>query len=360
MPKLSAEMDAQSAAGSYNPIPLDINRDWRIIVNNRFIAMIAPARPASTNGRSVIGKIMLLATARECLKPDFHHMVRAVITGAALLIGQGVSAEELPLGPGDAPKPNSTFADFTLTRGAEHDLCRGVEKGFRENSLIPSPSEVCGVPFPAGDADFQSLPEWRELDPSRHMDIVQEIFYFSNIRKNQIGEDAWKRQWQGSSMLPDILEKVWRPSEVRIKALIAAGRVSLQSNRFDIDNDGIEEVVYRMTGFTLQMSNKKKSDGTWEQTLDLATFAAKRCRRSVPGWDDTTYFYMMERGGKRSMLPKHNSVAAGLIFFRYRARTYLAFNGGGAIEETIPTSLPNFPGVISEQLCHFGLIAEEN
>lgn len=129
-------------------------------------------------------------------------------------------------------------------KGAQYEICRAYWEGMKERQ---APVRYCGIALPSKSREF-SLPLWEPIDPGQHMDLVREIFYWSNINQGQVGWDNYyNRQLQTDAILPDLLEKVWSSSSSEVERLVSVGKIRLERSVIDIDFDGKRETVYRMT-----------------------------------------------------------------------------------------------------------------
>lgn len=244
-----------------------------------------------------------------------------------------ISALAIEVLPDGHPSPPPRLSvGFQLATGRNEKMCQGVARGLREHGLIPARLQLCGVPFPSDDPGFERLAPWRDMDPATHMDLVREIFYWFNMRKSVIGNYNVKRQMSSKTILPDLMELIWEPSQGVIAALIDAGRLTLQVNRFDYDDDGEDETVYRMTGVK---SGVRYRDG--EFVSGPPFLILKSCREAVPGWSDVPYIHAIEKHGGLYVLPVRRYPAANFTFFLYDGRIY-SFRDGwpGAIDRPAP------------------------
>lgn len=242
------------------------------------------------------------------------------------------TAADLPAGPYDRSPYTIDYVDFRLILGEHEEICRSIAQGLRERDLIPKSYGICGVPFPAGDRNFELMPPWRTLDPAAHLGVVKEIFYWANMKKNIVGVEAYQKQRYSKTAIPELMERQWRTSEARIMALIGAGRVYLQVNRYDYNNDGTADTLYRMTHLRVPVHYGRNG----EPVTGKVDFSLKPCGAVLPGWTDTPWIYAVEKGETRFLLPLHYAlVRVDLYLFRYRKKTYRISGTSGQVNKFV-------------------------
>lgn len=123
-------------------------------------------------------------------------------------------------------------------------VCSTFERVLQEHKV--NNISYCGVAIPTDDPDYR-LPEWTDLLPLQNMDLVKTFYYWPNMGSSRT-LPLYQQQMQDMSViLPELLDLFWPKAEATILGFIEEGRITLQYSRFDIDGDGIDENVYRMT-----------------------------------------------------------------------------------------------------------------
>ncbi len=284
-----------------------------------------------------------------CLKAVYEVRIAVLAIAGEAAAGVGKPLVLLEDHPIPSPQPQQAVG-FHLDRGSDEKMCQGVDRGLREHGLIPGSWQLCGVPFPSDDPDFDRLDPWRDLAPAEHMDLVWEIFYWFSLRNEIFGTNNVNRQMPSATILPDLMKLIRGPSQGFIQALVDAGRLSLQVNRFDYDNNGVDETVYRMTGVK---SGVRYRDGGY--VMGPPYLILKSCREAVPGWPDIPYIHAIEIDGELYVLESRSFPSANFSFFRYDGRTYSARNGWGEIWRSIPIRPAPAGPAMGRPICSFSV-----
>lgn len=236
-----------------------------------------------------------------------------------------VGESELPLGPAILKPPARSYRGFEIVKGGDEPVCQGIAQGLREQGLIPSQWAYCGVPFPAGSTEFQQISGWRDLDPAANMELVREIFYWFNAQKDVLGAENAQRQLSSRLIIPEISDLVWEPSKSRVRAAIAAGQIQLQVARFDLDNTGELDTVYRMTAVRAGVHYDNKNG---DFRINPPAFEGRQCWHTAPGWPDSKpYAYFVDNGMTKQILPSRAFPLSNLSLFRFDSHTYFSLDG---------------------------------
>ena len=120
----------------------------------------ALARAADPNALKFVQKAWLRDTRDACA------------AAACLEAAYEARIGALEKADGKAPWIRPIYREFALDLGAGSELCQGLALGLREHGLIPVSGNVCGVAFPEGDVGFETVPPWRDLNPSENPELV--------------------------------------------------------------------------------------------------------------------------------------------------------------------------------------------
>lgn len=131
---------------------------------------------------------------------------------------------------------------YELKEGGQYALCNAYKKNLERFSAdLPM---VCERRLDPDLKDF-SKPQWNELEPLEHMDVLKEIWRVQ-IKKQlprmqkKIPDITWEKTW-GSEM--------WGKNggENRYRAAIKAGELTLSVAQIDLLYDGKLDTVYRFS-----------------------------------------------------------------------------------------------------------------
>ncbi len=247
--------------------------------------------------------------AAACLKAAYEARIGALAENAESLAAADIKIE--------------------ITNGAQLELCREYARGLQEYN---APYRYCGVALPSGNSDFR-LPKWEDLDPAENMDLVREIFYWTNASQNYLWsyKDFLKRQVYKPDIVPSMFDALWEPAKADVERLLADGRIILQRSSFDTNFDGKSESVYRMTPvLVISISSKV------EQKYPGLFVMDQKCKRAgLPGDDkDYVYFVSKEESLYTYRDIRHFGLWPGMSFFYWKGRIY--WLQGGGIMEPVP------------------------
>jgi hypothetical protein len=127
-----------------------------------------------------------------------------------------------------ASASSADAGSFGLVRGKRYELCREYEKNLRS---FPRLSESTGQwPLDPKLLDFKK-PQWETVDARQHLDVMKTLFFRNYGPGRQVG-----------SATP---EEIWEQHAKAVFDGLADGSVRLERARFDVDNDGHADTVYR-------------------------------------------------------------------------------------------------------------------
>ena len=145
-------------------------------------------------------------------------------------------------------KPQAQNLPVQLTNSSESRyelLCQDLAEVRRAKQITRS--NYCGLIIPSNDDAF-TLPDWVDINPKMNIDIVKTMYFWHEFSGGTQNTQIYKDQLQDLGVISQsLLELFWPKAEDQIMAFIENGELTLQSSSFDIDEDNVDELVYRMT-----------------------------------------------------------------------------------------------------------------
>jgi hypothetical protein len=126
----------------------------------------------------------------------------------------------------------------------DNRLCRLANEGFAQAQSWPL--LLWRIPF-APNAEVTE-PAWVQVNYLDHVEVIKEIFlrYELELTLGAI---------QSGGAIPSLAEgttRVWEPLAPRILGSFARGEARIEKSQFDLNNNGITDIVYRMTDWTVE------------------------------------------------------------------------------------------------------------
>ncbi|MDH3230651.1 MAG: hypothetical protein OEN55_12745 [Alphaproteobacteria bacterium] len=248
-------------------------------------------------------------TAANLVKRSAGPLVFALFLAFAAPISP-VAAEEINESP--------IAEDIRIVRGTQLEICREYSRSLREHNATYN---YCGVALPSGNSDFQ-LPNWEDIDPAAHMDLVREIFYWTNAKFNYLWDNAsfLKRQMNVREIVPEMFDAMWNPARADVERLVVGGSVTLQRSQLDLNFDGDSEPVYRMTPLLLKASGRVSDVPTYP---GIAVLDRQCTSLGLPGGDRDFVYYVRaaDSHGPHQFL-RGTGLWRGMNLFSYRERVH--------------------------------------
>lgn len=229
--------------------------------------------------------------------------------------------------------------DIIVEIGDDVQMCQDIAQEMREKRK--DTRGYCGIPIPANNPDYK-LPDWVDLDPALHIDMVRKIYFWHNISRSRRHPLYAQQISDLSVILPEFYDIYWPKAEPFIMSYIENGEIELWESQLDVDADGIEERVYKMT----RIVTVGAEEPPWV-IADRGPFIMNSCQDI--GFQDSArqYLYFVEP----EELPVQNY--SGLIFpsrleiggfFTWRDEVYRSA-GDLAIYKPTPTDIQPGPRV---------------
>lgn len=134
--------------------------------------------------------------------------------------------------------------DVYVTVGEELAMCQQIAQELRDKR--GSTTSYCGIPIPENDPDYE-LPDWVALDVLENIEILQKSYFWHNMWVSKAHPLYEKQLADRSVILPEFLEIYWTKALPVIMEMIAKDEIELWGAKLDIDADGVEESVYKVT-----------------------------------------------------------------------------------------------------------------
>ncbi len=129
---------------------------------------------------------------------------------------------------------NSIAGRYELIDGKKYEICRDLVENLNKHPEWPP--LACEFKVDTKDKKF-SMPQWVNLKPLDHMDLIENIIKEHNMPHQYIknpGDYVAKRR-----------EKAWHDAENNVRAWAENGESRLYRAVFDVNHDGKQDVVYR-------------------------------------------------------------------------------------------------------------------
>jgi hypothetical protein len=176
----------------------------------------------------------------------------------------------------------------------EPELCEALQRGFRERQIMET--GFCGVPFPEDDPDF-TFPDWQRVDAKDHVEVVEQMFLWGTVRRL----NAYDNRDMSTNEYNDILKARVMPQEiiqrflepVRDELHDRLDEITLETAMFDLNLDGEQEAVYRMTPvYRIQAHDIDEQGDKLRDLAHLVINPISRCRNEgLPGQSESHFIY---------------------------------------------------------------------
>jgi hypothetical protein len=123
---------------------------------------------------------------------------------------------------------SASAASFELLRGGRYELCREFAANLKRFPNLSRTTEEW--PLGPGLKDF-TKPKWEVLDIGEHLDVIKKLFLWNWGPGRQVGSDT--------------PEEIWERHSKEVYDGLAKGTARLERARYDFDNDGHLDTVYR-------------------------------------------------------------------------------------------------------------------
>jgi hypothetical protein len=148
-------------------------------------------------------------------------------------------------------EPAKTDKCYKVIVGQEHEMCRLYEQNL--NRFCNEPPMVCDRKIHPDFAKYFSFPKWEDVDPMKHLDIIEKFIKFGtqNVRCAK-GDGQCQAKWR---------EEKWQEYKVKFIDRMKKGIVKLSRARFNIRGFGKEkQMVYRLVDFTCAINDEFWND----------------------------------------------------------------------------------------------------
>lgn len=288
----------------------------------------------------------LKSTQRAWLRDTRDSCTDAVCLKAAYEARIGVLAEKT--------KSLAGAWNIMIVRGDSFELCHEYLRGLQEYNAPYY--GYCGVAMPLENTDFL-LPIWEDLDPAKNMNLVREIFYWTNAKFNYLWDYSYflKRQRYEREIVPEMIDRLWEPAKADVMRLVAQGRIALQQSQLDLNFDGESEPVYRMTPLALKGSGRVSGDSTYPGFVIFD----RQCKPvGLPGGDrDFVYFVRAADSHQAHELLRATGLWPGMNLFSWRGRVYWLLDGVVHNAQRAPT--PSKGSFSIASLCRYDIKPSE-
>jgi hypothetical protein len=162
----------------------------------------------------------------------------AIICATLVLSSLAIAAEE---------KPAKTDKCYKVIVGQEHEMCRLYEQNL--NLFCNEPPMVCNRKIHPDFAKYFSLPKWEDVDPMKHLAIIEKFIKFGtqNVRCPK-GDEQCQAKWR---------EEKWQEYKVEFFEQMKKGNVKLSRARFNVKSLGeADQIVYRLVDFTCAINDE--------------------------------------------------------------------------------------------------------
>lgn len=230
--------------------------------------------------------------------------------------------------------------EVSIVEGSQYQLCQDYAAELKAHKATTR--NHCGVAIPVDNPDYV-LMSWEAIDPATNIELVKTMYYWRNFGRS-VGAELYDRQNVDRSKIDEeILAIYWTKVEAQVLALIKEGKVDLQHSRFDIDFDGANEDVYRMTPIERNMSAIPPQEQEIHE-VEIVNFCGNF---ELPGASKDYVYYTPTSGvpnPERAPFIRSRLVMGD--FFSWKGRIYWA-SGEGNILEPHDGAYPNFVQVCS-------------
>jgi hypothetical protein len=170
-------------------------------------------------------------------------------------------------------KPAKTDKCYRVIVGQEHEMCRLYEQNL--NRFCNEPPMVCDRKIHPDFAKYFSLPKWEDVDPMKHLDIIESYIresvygYTGCVEGDRKYEDGWA-------------EKKWQKYKIGFFEQLKKGNVKLSRARFNIKGSGKEkQIVYRLKDFTCAINDEFWNDPMIPQNIVIDEKTGKLDRNTM-------------------------------------------------------------------------------
>jgi hypothetical protein len=124
--------------------------------------------------------------------------------------------------------PSASAASFALLRGGRYELCREFAENIKTFPAMSKTTEQWPL-----DPKLKDLtkPKWEVIDVREHLDVMKKLFLWNWGPGRQVGSDT--------------SEEIWERHSREVYEGLANGTARLERARYDFDNDGHLDTVYR-------------------------------------------------------------------------------------------------------------------
>jgi len=166
-----------------------------------------------------------------CVARAYEERLRAMSLPASVSASVGSAQKGAP--------PHAEKGCYKLVVGKRFAMCR--EFGNNLNRFCDEPP-MSRVTINSEFGKNFSTPKWEELDPAKNLDLVADIVR-SHFRAPGVAIHP-----EDSKCSEKCAEGEWQKQKSDYMDGISAGRVLLSRARFDLNHDGTQELVYRLSG----------------------------------------------------------------------------------------------------------------
>jgi hypothetical protein len=223
-----------------------------------------------------------------------------------------------------------------LKQWQDEAMCRTLDAAV-QSRWDAAGGRLCSIPVKDAGPEF-SLPEWRAVDGQELLPEIRELA----LLKDWSGPLQKRTASLGGVNVPriapaELVEQVWMPMESDFASRLASGKLQVEEARFDFDNNGESETVYRVRGWTLAETGRP------EKPFEPAFWEPEACE---PGGIDSGFIFFTKRGPDDRLSDLADLLisyagrrASGSQYyvFQYEGRTFQHWSYSTAVNE-IPGS----------------------
>lgn len=176
----------------------------------------------------------------------------------------------------------------------EPELCDALQRGYIERQIMEA--GFCGVPFPEGDTDF-TFPDWQRVDAKDNFEVVEQMFLWGSVRRfnaysdRTMTSDEYNEILKARVIPEEIVQRFLDP--VRDELRDRLGEITLETAIFDLNQDGEDETVYRMTPvYRIQVPAVDEQGNRLRDLAHLIIKTYSECRNDgLPGQSESHFIY---------------------------------------------------------------------
>jgi hypothetical protein len=285
-----------------------------------------------------------------------QQVVIAIATAIGFVLTVNLAGESTASAETIAPKPTERllqYGKYRLNIGEGVPICDQLARGFEEYSLLPS--RICALPI-ENNSEF-SRPHFDNLNALENLDIFKQIYAWQSHGRDPKYKD--RLDSESIATVTAAIDDIWKADSSSVLQKIKSRKFVLERSRFDLNNDGLEEVVYRMGVYTKNIypllrskdgkiiyENRKSGLDSIPALDRYRAPDAKACQAPLIDGIGYLYHYFVLREDNASLGQSTEKVAnISFDVFSYEKVTYLAYVYlGVGVVRSVPLSVFNKTG----------------